>query len=54
MNDIADKYKTVWTARFKKEYKLSAAGFYEKCGYKTASDTFIEADVAHVKMRKVL
>ena len=22
MNDIADKYKTVWTARFKKEYKL--------------------------------
>lgn len=23
MNDIADKYKTVWTARFKKEYKLA-------------------------------
>lgn len=34
--------------------KLSAAGFYEKCGYQTASDTFIEAGVAHVKMRKEL
>ncbi|MDE6789410.1 MAG: GNAT family N-acetyltransferase, partial [Ruminococcus sp.] len=34
--------------------KLAAAGFYEKCGYQTASDTFIEAGVAHVKMRKVL
>lgn len=34
--------------------KLSAAGFYEKCGYQTASDTFIEVGVAHVKMRKVL
>lgn len=34
--------------------KLSAAGFYEKCGYQTASDTFIEVGIAHVKMRKVL
>ncbi|MDE5580898.1 MAG: GNAT family N-acetyltransferase [Treponemataceae bacterium] len=34
--------------------KLSAAGFYEKCGYKIVSDTFIEADVEHVKMRKGL
>ena len=34
--------------------KLAAAGFYEKCGYQTVSDTFIEAGVAHVKMRKLL
>lgn len=34
--------------------KLSAAGFYEKSGYKAVSDTFIEADVPHVKMRKGL
>ena len=34
--------------------KLSSAGFYEKCGYQTASDTFIEVGIAHVKMRKVL
>ncbi|MDE6719388.1 MAG: GNAT family N-acetyltransferase [Treponemataceae bacterium] len=34
--------------------KLSAAGFYEKCGYQTVSDTFIEVGIAHVKMRKVL
>lgn len=24
MNSMADKYKTVWTARFKKEYKLAS------------------------------
>ena len=34
--------------------KLSAADFYEKCGYQTASDTFIEVGIAHVKMRKEL
>lgn len=34
--------------------KLSAAGFYETCGYQTVSDTFTEAGVAHVKMRKAL
>lgn len=34
--------------------KLSAAGFYEKCGYETVFGTFIEAGVEHVKMRKVL
>lgn len=34
--------------------KLSAAPFYEKCGYETVSDTFTEAGVAHVKMRKAL
>ncbi|MBD5426297.1 MAG: GNAT family N-acetyltransferase [Treponema sp.] len=34
--------------------KLSAADFYEKCGYQTVSGTFTEAGVAHVKMRKVL
>ncbi|MDE7291600.1 MAG: GNAT family N-acetyltransferase [Treponemataceae bacterium] len=34
--------------------KLSAARFYEKCGYEIVSDTFIEASVTHVKMRKEL
>ena len=34
--------------------KLSAADFYEKCGYQTVSSPFIEAGVAHVKMRKEL
>ncbi|MDE5775887.1 MAG: GNAT family N-acetyltransferase [Treponemataceae bacterium] len=34
--------------------KLAAAGFYETCGYQTVSDTFTEAGVAHVKMRKAL
>ncbi|MDE5798372.1 MAG: GNAT family N-acetyltransferase [Treponemataceae bacterium] len=34
--------------------KLSAAGFYETCDYQTVSDTFTEAGVAHVKMRKAL
>ncbi|MDE6736308.1 MAG: GNAT family N-acetyltransferase [Treponemataceae bacterium] len=34
--------------------KLSAAGFYETCGYQTVSDMFTEAGVAHVKMRKAL
>lgn len=32
--------------------KCSAFPFYEKCGYKTVSAPFTEADVMHVKMRK--
>lgn len=34
--------------------KCSASPFYEKCGYKTVSAPFTEADVMHIKMRKEL
>lgn len=32
----------------------TAEGFYKKLGYETVSDDFIEAGIAHVKMRKSL
>jgi predicted GNAT family N-acyltransferase len=34
------------------EAKFSVHEFYEKCGYKKASDVFIEANVPHIKMEK--
>lgn len=34
--------------------KYEARGFYEKCGYQTISDVFMEVNVAHVKMRKTI
>ncbi|MBO7178981.1 MAG: GNAT family N-acetyltransferase [Clostridia bacterium] len=36
------------------EAKFSVHEFYEKCGYKKASDIFIEANVPHIKMEKSL
>lgn len=34
--------------------KYEVNGFYESCGYKKISDTFLEAGVLHVKMTKNL
>ncbi|MBR2875952.1 MAG: GNAT family N-acetyltransferase [Clostridia bacterium] len=36
------------------EAKFSVQQFYEKCGYKTVSDIFIEANVPHIKMEKTI
>lgn len=56
MEYIEDYYKKFCYKQNKIELTLDAkfavSGFYEKCGYKRASEVFTEAGVPHIKMIK--
>jgi predicted GNAT family N-acyltransferase len=34
--------------------QIAAKGFYARCGYEAYGDTYLEANIPHVSMRKVL
>ncbi len=47
-------YRRAGMKKIVMDAKFEASGFYEKCGYKKVSAVFMEADVEHIKMEKVL
>lgn len=49
---LEEYYKNRGVRRFLLDAKCSSEGFYARCGYKTVSQPFMEADVLHVKMQK--
>lgn len=52
MEYIEALYKNLGVSVIEMNAKFEVSAFYEKCGYKTVSDTFTEAGVVHVKMVK--
>ncbi len=54
MKHIEDFYRELGWKRIQLGAKFHICGFYEKCGYVKASDIYIEADVEHVDMIKVI
>ena len=54
MEYIEAYYGNQGIKRIELDAKYEVAEFYEKCGYVKVSDVFIEANIEHVKMMKLL
>ncbi|MGO4889386.1 GNAT family N-acetyltransferase [Anaerobacillus sp. MEB173] len=54
MNDIESYAKEKEITQLKLNAQIQAEGFYKKLGYKTYSDTFLDAGIPHVSMKKEL
>ena len=52
LNYIENYYKSKNLKYITLNSKYNVSKFYEKCGYKKISKTFIEANVKHIKMKK--
>lgn len=49
-----DRARAVGTREIVMDARLTAQAFYEKLGYQTMSDVYIQSTIPHVKMRKTL
>lgn len=51
---IENYYKQLHYQKIELDAKYEVKGFYEKCGYRVCSDSFMEAGIKHIAMEKLL